>query len=72
MKAKRGATIRWPGSDAVERIPPERTFIAIWKDRFGTVHATGWGPDVDTDSDVFDEAVRKVLVKLRLNAIIEP
>lgn len=74
MKAKKGLTIRWAGDDAMlpEHVPPDRTCFIIWKDRFGSVHATGWGPDVDTDDPRFEKAVRKVMVALRLNPIIEP
>lgn len=72
-----GVRIVWPqrrkrtDRREVEHIPPERDVMVVWRDRFGTIHATGWGPSVDTSSKRFERAVRAVLVELRLNRIIE-
>lgn len=68
---KRGLHIRWPVGNLREYVPPDRTCIVIWKDQFGSVHATGWGPNADADSELFETAVRRVLATLNLNEIIE-
>lgn len=72
MKAKRGLTIRWKTGDAYEHVPFDRDCVVIWRDRFGTVHAAGWGKRGNSDREEFEDAVRGVIVGLDLNPIIEP
>ena len=61
MPMKRGVTIRWPEGDATDFISPDRTCFMVWRDQFGTVHAAGWGREIDVDSPEFDQAVEAVL-----------
>lgn len=68
MKAKRGVTIRWKGG-RYDYIPPDRDAIVVWRDQFGTVHATGFGDLADDPR--LDKAIRKVIATLNLNPIVE-
>lgn len=69
MKAKRGVTIRWKGG-AIDYIPPGRDALVIWRDQFGTVHASGFGELEEHPK--LEKAIRKVIRTLTLNRIIEP
>lgn len=55
----------------VDRIPMDRDCIVVWRDRFGTINVTGWGPSIDIHSRRFDRAINSLLNRLRLNPIIE-
>jgi hypothetical protein len=57
----RGITVRWPEGDTVDFIPPDRTCFMVWRDQFGTVHAAGFGDEVDSDTPAFDRAVEAVI-----------
>lgn len=61
--------VHWdnPALVPVESIPIDRLELLMWRDCFGTIHATGF----NADEPEFDDAVHGVLMTLGLNPIIE-
>lgn len=46
----------------IDRIPPERDAIVIWKDQFGTIHGTGFG-DVESEPAYPGESIDEFVVR---------
>jgi hypothetical protein len=71
-KARKGVTIvyakklRDPDGrkrQVVDVIPPDRDAFIVWKDQFGSIHATGFG-DVELPDGSIQRAVKQALKQL--------
>lgn len=71
MKARRGVTIVYAKKvkepdgtkrQIVDFIPPDRDAFIVWRDQFGSIHATGFG-QVETQPESADESIDEFLLR---------